>query len=345
MHLLPQLSSIRARFGYPYHPWMNQEFDKKGWALVQKSVHDNRYHDVTMLIEGVDGRFALMSKHSYPPGVFRSPSGGVNPGEDIAAGALREAREETGLKIELKKFIANITLDITFEDDLVTWNSYIFHATTQNLRLKPTDLKEVKATTWATPMQVHEMVDKLRETGNGGLIYRANLTELSMWALNKKLVIKPAKKLDLVFVEEFIPKIKIGTEDFEKAHWWIAEINSVPVATLGLVSRPDCVEVLGPAVDLPYQGQGVGQAMIDYICDQWKDPTDKQILDAIKHLRPNEPLWLVTNTPGYYLNVDFEIVGPKNAPKTLKKKMTGTHANDSTMRHKIYRSNFASVKK
>ena len=133
MYLRPQLSSIRARFGYPYHQWTTQEFDEAGWSLVQKSIGQKRAHDVTMLIEGPDGRFAFMSKHNYPPGIYRSPSGGVNPGEDILQGALREAKEETGLTIDLKRFILHITLDISHGQDVATWDSYIFHATTRTI--------------------------------------------------------------------------------------------------------------------------------------------------------------------------------------------------------------------
>jgi 8-oxo-dGTP pyrophosphatase MutT (NUDIX family)/N-acetylglutamate synthase-like GNAT family acetyltransferase len=344
LHLRPQLSSIRSRFGYPYHSWMSQEFNEPGWHLVQKSARENRFHDVTLLIEGLDGRFALMSKHSYPPGIFRSPSGGVHSGEDIAVGALREAHEETGLNIELKNFIANITLDITFENDLITWDSYIFYATTQDRLLKPTDLKEVKDTTWATPMQIHEMSEKLKETGIGGLIYRGNLTEFSMWALKNKLVLKPAKKFDLFFVEKSLRENKIGNEDLEKAHWWIAEVNTLPAATLGVIAREDCVELIGLTVDPFYHGRGVGQALIDYVCDQWKNPKERQSLSSLKNLSKNEPLWLITSNPGYYLNVDFEIVGHKRAPKSLQEKMQGIHEHDISMRHQIYRSNLGAFK-
>src|SRR6185369_5279772 len=139
LHLRPQLSSIRSRFGYPYHQWMTQEFDQQGWDLVNRSIGHKRTHDVTMLIEGTDGRFALMSKHNYPPGIFRSPSGGVNPGEDFIAGALREAKEETGLNVDLKRFLLHTTLDISYEKDVATWDSYVFHATTKDTQLNPTD--------------------------------------------------------------------------------------------------------------------------------------------------------------------------------------------------------------
>jgi len=338
LHLLPQLSSIRTRFGYPYHPWMTQEFNEPGWHLLQKSVRENRFHDVTILIEGSDGRFALMSKHSYPPGVFRSPSGGVNPGEDIAAGALREAHEETGLKINLKKFIAHITLDITFEKDLVTWDSYIFHATTDDTLLKPIDLKEVKDATWATPMQVHQMVEKLKETSVGGLIYRGNLTELSMWALRNPLIIRRANAADFLLIEKLLINHNFTKPELEQAHWWVAVVNEVPAAVLGLVSRQDCVELIGPGVDYAYQGRGVGQALIDFVCDQWKNPKERQTLPSMKHLADNEPLWLVTNTPGYFLNVDFELMEHEKAPKSLRGRMKGAHEHDDPMRHRIYRS-------
>jgi N-acetylglutamate synthase-like GNAT family acetyltransferase/ADP-ribose pyrophosphatase YjhB (NUDIX family) len=319
---------------------MNQEFNLSGWRLVQKSIRKNRFHDVTLLIEGMGGRFALMAKHGYPPGVFRSPSGGVNPGEDIAAGGLREAHEETGLNIELKRLIAHITLDIIYKRDVITWDSYIFHATTADIHLKPTDHREVKANIWATPMQMDIIIEKLRETRVGGLIYRADLTELSLWALKNKLVIKQAKKFDLLYVLKTLKKNKMETKDFEKNRWWIAEVNTVHAAIMGLTARKDCVELIGPAVDTPYQGRGVGQALIDYVCDQWRDEQERQRLLSLKHLTKNEPLWLMTSNPGYYLNVDFEIVDREEAPQSLRRKMRGPHENDDPMRHRIYRSVF-----
>ena len=338
MHLRPQLSTIRSRFGYPYHPWMNQEFDEIGFRLVQKSTRQDRFHDVTLLIEGADGRFALMSKHSYPPGIFRSPSGGVNPGEDIATGALREAMEETGLEVELKKLIGHITLDITHQKDLITWDSYIFYATTQNIHLRPIDLKEVRDTIWATPSQVHQMIDKLKATDNGGLIYRGNLTEFSLWALKNELTFKLAEKTDLEYIKRSLIDHHQDPNDLEKATWWLAQINGLPAATLGLIARNDCVEMTGLTVESVYQGRGVGQALAEYVCDFWRTRAQRYKLKAFRDYPADEPLWLITSNPGYYLNIDFDLMELNQTPASLRHKTRGIHAQDTSMRYRIYRS-------
>jgi len=188
------------------------------------------------------------------------------------------------------------------------------------------------------PMQVHQMVEKLKETNIGGLIYRGNLTELSMWALRNPLVIRRANAADFLLIEKLLIHHNFTKPELEQAHWWVAVVNEVPAAVLGLVSRQDCVELIGPGVEYAYQGRGVGQALIDFVCDQWKNPKERQTLPSMKHLADNEPLWLVTNTPGYFLNVDFELMEHEKAPKSLRGRMKGAHEHDDPMRHRIYRS-------
>ncbi len=336
LHLRPQLSSIRARFGYPYHQWMAQEFDEQGWHLVERSVYQKRTHDVTMLIEGVDGRFALMSKHSYPPGIFRSPSGGVKLGEDLAAGALREAKEETGLAIDLKRFLLHITLDIRFQDELTTWESYIFHATTKDTLLKPTDLKEVKDTQWVAPSQMQAMIAKLKGTGNGGLIYRGDLTAASLWALDNKLTIREAVPRDMSYIQKCLLMNKMDMSKVEETLWWIAEVNGIASATVGMVSHPDCVELTGLTVESMYKGKGLGHAAMEYACDQWRDVEKRKKFAETKKLLLNDKLWLVTSTPGYFLPVNFVMADTKVLPKSLKDRLVGDKAKWTGMRYQLY---------
>lgn len=314
---------------------MAQEFDEQGWKLVQKTVQQKRFHDVTILIEGRDGRFALMSKHSYPPGVFRSPSGGVNPGEDIADGALREAREETGLAIELKRFILHITLDITYQGDVITWDSYIFHATTPDLELNPTDLKEVKSAIWANRAQMLDMAGKLRNTDVGGLIYRGNLTEASLWALDHPMVLEEARPSDTAFVEDSIARHKLNGVPIGDALWFVARIDGLQAGTVGLAPHDDCVELTGLTIEHTYQGRGVGQALVEFVTQQWKDPAKRRKLAELKDLLPAEPLWLVTHQPGYFFPVDFEVAERGRIPLSLRGKLQGTHSRDTAMHYRM----------
>ena len=316
---------------------MTQEFDEQGWNLVQKSIQQKRAHDVTMLIEGPDGRFALMSKHGYPPGIYRSPSGGVKPGEDLVTGALREAKEETGLDIELKRFLLHITLDITFEKEIVTWDSYIFHATTKNTQLKPTDLKEVRDTQWLHRSQVMAMAIKLRETHNGGLMYRGDLTDASLWALEHSLVIREATPKDLPGIDNSLIANRFEIANMEDTLWWIAEVKDLGSGTVGITAHEDCVELTGLTVDPLFRGRGLGHAMVEYACDQWHDAEKRKKFSEKKKIFLNDKLWLVTATPGYFLPVNFVLTDPNLMPKSLQDHLVGPRSRWKGMRFQLYK--------
>ncbi len=337
MNVRPQLASIRARYGYPYHQWMTQEFDELGWKLVQKSLLQKRFHDVTLLIEGPDKRFALMSKHSYPPGVFRSPSGGVEPGEDLADGAMREALEETGLPVDLRRFIHHITLDIVYENDVARWDSYIFYATTKETEIQPRDLKEVREAQWASRPQVELMVNRMRDTGNGGLIYRGNLTEASLWALDNPLRIREARPQDMPTISRNLTASLMDTASMDQTLWWVAEVNGVWAGTVGIMPLPDCVELTGLTVEPAYQTKGLGHALVEYVCDQWLDPEKRKRFAAARKVFLNDKLWLLTPTPAYFLPVNFALTSREFLPESLKKKLTGAKARWSAMRYQLYK--------
>jgi len=330
MHLRPQLSSIRSRFGYPYHQWMTQEFDETGWNLVKKSDSKKRAHDVTLLIEGPDGRFALMSKHTYPPSIFRSPSRGVNPGEDLLTGALREAKEETGLNVSLKRFLLHITLDISHEGEIITWDSYIFHATTSDTLLNPTDLKEVRETLWATREQLDAMAKKLKDTGNGGLVYRGNLTSSCLWALDNEMKVKLAEPKDLPGIEKSLQANKLELPKGGRSNWWIAEVNGRTASMVAITSHPDCVELMGLIVEPLFRGRGLGHGVVEYACDQWNDPERRAKLAS--GVPPNGALWLITPIPGYFIPVNFNVADKDQLPDTLRRKLTGPQAKLEVMR-------------
>lgn len=51
------------------------------------------------------GEVLLVRRTQYPPGVFRLPTGGIEPGEAPAAAACREAYEETGYRISAPRLL------------------------------------------------------------------------------------------------------------------------------------------------------------------------------------------------------------------------------------------------
>ena len=66
-----------------------------------------RTHDVTLFILDPAERIALIRKPQFADGIWRPPGGGVKPGEDFAAGAVREALEETGLRVSLDRYLVD----------------------------------------------------------------------------------------------------------------------------------------------------------------------------------------------------------------------------------------------
>ncbi len=337
MFLMPQLSSIRTRFGYPYHQWMTQEFDEEGWRLLEKSIQQKRVHDVTLLIEGADGRFAMMSKHSYPPGNYRSPSGGIKPNEDFVACSLREAKEETGLNITIKRFLLHITLDISFEGEVITWNSYIFHATTTDTELRHADWKEIRETKWATRIQVLDLATRLIETKKGGLMYRGELTSASLWTLDHPLAFREAGPRDFYGIEKSLEANRMEIPKMEDTLWWIAEIQGLSSGTVGITAHEDCVELTGLTVDPLFRGKGLGHAMVEYACDQWHDSEKRRRFAEKKKIFLNEKLWLITQIPGYFLPVNFVMTDKELLPNTLQNQLTGPRSKWRGMRYQLYR--------
>ena len=103
MHLTDEiLAPIRARYGEPAILEWEGEISEREYGIA--TYDPARTHDVTLFILNGD-RLALIRKHPFPPDVWRPPGGGVKPGEDFVAAVAREAFEETGLRVELERYL------------------------------------------------------------------------------------------------------------------------------------------------------------------------------------------------------------------------------------------------
>ena len=81
-------------------------------GLGQDTVHDffsERWGEVVMVVRrAVDGRVWVMTKESFPRGLYSLPTGGIRHGEPIAVALWRELGEETGFDARLERFLATI---------------------------------------------------------------------------------------------------------------------------------------------------------------------------------------------------------------------------------------------
>ena len=88
-----ELAAVEARLGRPRTMAWQGEVGPEELALVRSSTRRGRHHDLTFFAFDPAGRVAAIRKPSFPPGVYRAPSGGARPGERAAELRYRPIRD------------------------------------------------------------------------------------------------------------------------------------------------------------------------------------------------------------------------------------------------------------
>jgi 8-oxo-dGTP pyrophosphatase MutT (NUDIX family) len=170
------IAEWEENYGRPVHRTLDQTVSPEEYAIIAGSQKDGRAHDITLYIAH-EGKIAVIAKPFYPPSLYRAPSGGLNPGESLEEGAQREAREETGLEISLTHYLLRTNVRFHEGDNTIDWQSHVFAAEAISAELAPTDTEEIREARWAAPEDFDGFCTLKRESGNGGLNYRAILHE------------------------------------------------------------------------------------------------------------------------------------------------------------------------
>jgi 8-oxo-dGTP pyrophosphatase MutT (NUDIX family) len=179
-----EFSRIEKKYGKPKFLKMSFPLSLKEFINLKESMKDGRDSDVTLFVfKG--GKVIVISKPWYPPGLYRAPSGGVKPGESLEQVALREAYEETGAKIKLKRYILRIEITFSHNQKDVIWTSHIFIAKYLSGKIKPVDTKEIKEAKLMSLKELSSLKSLLLKTRSGGLAYRAALTERAIEEIKK----------------------------------------------------------------------------------------------------------------------------------------------------------------
>jgi ADP-ribose pyrophosphatase YjhB (NUDIX family) len=94
-----ELDDLRNRYGsFRECRWIvtvGPEYQK---SFLEQKLRERRGEVVYLVRDGAS-RLLLHTKSSYPEGVYRLPSGGVNWSEDVRTALLREVAEETGFVV------------------------------------------------------------------------------------------------------------------------------------------------------------------------------------------------------------------------------------------------------
>ncbi len=186
------IREMEERFGVPVAKSFRIPSTSTELLRIASSQKSGRNHDVTLYVQ-MGEKWIVIAKHAYPEGLFRSPSGGLHPGEDFLTGINREVAEELGCRIRVERFLlktdVEFYLDPSWSNDSapnpIHWRSWVLLATYLDGDFNYTDhdeIREVKLVDWN---QFAEYGKIMRTTGSGGLHYRAQLHEAVAEILGK----------------------------------------------------------------------------------------------------------------------------------------------------------------
>lgn len=173
-----ELDEIVQLYGEPKRLHYRTDFLEFECHLVRRSRDKGRNHDVTCFIRQDEDSYVVIQKHQYArSGIYRAPSGGAKFGEGLLEAAVREMREETGLDVELKRFILDLDLDVVCPEEVIPWRSLVFLAEPVGGEMKQIDTYEIFDVKSLTKDELLGDIDVLmRESGWGGFSYRSFLT-------------------------------------------------------------------------------------------------------------------------------------------------------------------------
>jgi 8-oxo-dGTP pyrophosphatase MutT (NUDIX family) len=117
-----------------------------------------------LCIQRPDGKILLHTKRFYPLGIYRLPTGGVNPGETVLAGAARETKEETGLEISVERFLGTVEYEFRNRQRRFFYVSYVFVLRSDNSPPQVHDPNEaITDFRYVPPAEIPNIAAQLRE--------------------------------------------------------------------------------------------------------------------------------------------------------------------------------------
>lgn len=156
-----ELTVLSSRYGAPmrrtYHVQADDYIHSYRW---RKDI--DRRAEVVFAIQDDSGKIWVHTKSHYPPHIFRLPSGGIHWDEPVEAALLREVGEETGLGVQIKRFLGLIEYVFFHGDSTVKFASYVFHLYSGGGQPVIQESEQISAFRAVLPSQIPQLALDLR---------------------------------------------------------------------------------------------------------------------------------------------------------------------------------------
>lgn len=171
------LARAEAQFGHPeVRTWQYPISPREMDMVISSTKGQTRLHDVTFLTFNPAGQVLLIRKHNFPPGVWRVPGGGIKPGEELAEGAAREALEETGLPIQVERYLLRVHVTFTCGDRVQPWTTHVVTASAPNEEPVTRDPREIESVRWGSMEDLcGPITQAMLASGRSLFVYRVAL--------------------------------------------------------------------------------------------------------------------------------------------------------------------------
>lgn len=121
-HIQDELNQLAHTYEQPLVQVANLEIS----SLFDPLNKTDRYGEVCMVVRRRNGKVLTMIKTFYPEGAYRLLTGGISHGEGVLAALLRETAEETGLQVEVRRFLAAVAYRASITGEQPVFYTFAF---------------------------------------------------------------------------------------------------------------------------------------------------------------------------------------------------------------------------
>lgn len=124
-----EFRQLADEYGHGRAEWREVAIDYADLRSFQRYAagRTDRRGEVVFGVERPNGRVIVTRARDYAPGIYRLPSGGIDPNEAALAALHREVREELGLTVAVVAFYGVVLLRFRCGDSERPFPSYVFH--------------------------------------------------------------------------------------------------------------------------------------------------------------------------------------------------------------------------